>query len=364
MEIALVGLQFAGKSTVFDLMAAAVGAAGPHGTGSRRLTVELPDTRLDKLAAVLEPEKVTQATLSLLDPAQSGVDEGRGRAVERDPLSDLRTCDGLIGVIRAFQSPLAPHPAGSVDPLRDMRGLLSELILADLVVVDARVEKIQRLAKVGKKPENPNEAGVLERCKSALESESPLKALNLGPDEKKLLSGFSLMTLKPMLAVLNVGERNPADSKEVPDRGEISARFTSEFPDTSTVAVCAPLELELAGLSMDEAGEFMQAEGIERLGGELILEALPTACGRITFYTVVRGEARAWLIPKGSTAAQAAGAVHTDMEKGFIKAETIGWRDLVQCGSLAASRERGLLRLEGREYVVRDGDVMTIKFSP
>jgi GTP-binding protein YchF len=364
VEIALVGLQFAGKSAVFDLMAAAVGAVPPPGAGLRRVTVQLPDTRLDRLAAVLKPKRTTRATVSLLDPAQSGVDEVRGRAGESDPLAGLRTSDGLVTVIRAFESPQAPHPAGSVDPLRDMRSVLSELILADLVVVDARAEKIQRLAKVGKKPENPNEAGLLERCRGALERETPLGALDLGPDDRKLLSGFSLMTLKPLLAVLNVGERNPTYSKEIPGREEILARFLGEFPDTSTVTVCAPLELELAGMDRDEAREFMEAEGIERLGGELILEALPGACGRITFYTVIRDEARAWLIPAGSTAAQAAGAVHTDMEKGFIKAETIDWRDLVECGSLAASRERGLLRLEGRDYVVRDGDVMTIKFSP
>lgn len=360
----MVGLQFAGKSAVFDLLAAAAGSVPPQGVGLRRLMIQLPDTRLDQLAAVLKPKRKTQATVSLLDPHQQGAEEGRGKADERDPFAGFRTADGLIAVIRAFESPHVPHPAGSVDPLRDMRAVLSELILADLVVVDARAEKIQRLAKVGKKPENPLEADLVERCKSSLEGESPLRSLDLGPDEKKLLSGFSLMTLKPMLAVLNVGEREPGRAGAAPDRDEILARFLSEFPDIKAVAVSAPLELELAGMDSDDAREFMEAEGIKRLGGEVILESLPWVCGRIAFYTVVKDEARAWLISEGSTAAQAAGAVHTDMEKGFIKAETIGWRDLVECGSLAGARERGLLRLEGRDYVVTDGDVMTIKFSP
>lgn len=360
MELALIGLQNSGKSAVFDLIAGPDRSV-PQTMPERRVMLRLPDPRLDALSRLLKPKKTTPATASVLDPAPGGKDEGREGG---DAFAGARTADGLIVVLRAFEAPAIPHPSDTIDAVRDMRGVLSELLLSDLVVVDGRLDKIARRAKVGVKPENPLEIKLLERCRASLENEEPLKELQLSPGETKLLSGFGLLSTKPMLAVLNVGESTPKPDGATPDRRKRLATFVEAFPGTAALSVCAPLELELAGMERGDAREFLEAEGIENLGGWAILEALPAVCRRVIFYTVVRDEIRAWTIPAGATAAEAAGAVHTDMEKGFIKAEIVGWEDLVALGSTAAAREKGLLRLEGREYEVQDGDVITVRFSP
>ncbi len=363
MEVVLIGLQFAGKSAVLDLLAAVEGPSPAQRGSQRRLSLRLPDPRLDSLAELLKPKKKTPVALSIVDPPPSGSDERSGRGGKGDPFAYARTADGLILVIGAFESPKAPHPTGSVNPVRDMKTVLSDMILADLVVLESRLERIGSMLKVGKKPESPLEVPLLERCKETLEAESPLSDIEFNQDELKLLSGFSLMTVKPILAVINVGERTPGERGPCHDREALITELLDEFPNTKAVAVCAPLELELAGMDPKDAGEFMEAEGIRRLGGEKILEALLGTCGRITFYTVIRDEARAWAVPRGSSAVDAAAAVHTDMGRGFIKAEVLSWRDLLDCGSLGSAREKGLLRLEGRDYEVQDGDVITIKFS-
>jgi ribosome-binding ATPase YchF (GTP1/OBG family) len=179
-----------------------------------------------------------------------------------------------------------------------------------------------------------------------------------------MLSGFGLLSTKPLMAVVNVGEAAVGDGEESPGREGFAGQLEDAFPGVGVSAVCAPLELELAAMEPEEAAEFLAAEGLDEPGGPAILRSLGPVCRRVTFFTVIKEEVRAWLVPEDCVAAQAAGAVHTDMERGFIKAEVIGWRDLVDCGSIAAARERGLLRLEGREYVVRDGDVLTVRFSP
>jgi GTP-binding protein YchF len=363
VEFALVGTPYAGKSTVFDLLAANQSVSPPHGLGLRRLTLKLLDPRLDALAALFKPEKTTPISVSILDPAPQGAEDAKGRAGRADPFSAMRAADALILVIRAFDAPQVPHPAGSVDPLRDISVMTSEMMLADLVVIEGRLERIKRMAKVGKPAENPLELPLLERCREALEAEKSLGDMDLRQDELKVLSGFALMTVKPMLTVLNVGERPPGEESGADRREALIAEVSAKSPDTWPVAICASLELELAGLDPQEAREFMEAEGIGKLGGERILELALKVAGRITFFTVLGKEIRAWALPKGSTALQAAGAVHSDMEKGFIKAETTSWGELVDSGSPAGAREKGLMRLEGRDYVVQDGDVLTIRFS-
>ncbi len=363
MEVALVGLKYSGKSTVFDLLAGGEGTQPAGGTGPRRAALKVPDLRLDALAELLKPKKKTHVGISVVD-LPPGTERRSARAGSAgDPYTEARAADGLILVLRAFESPQAPHPEGSIDPSKDMKALISELILADLVVLEGRLERIEKMLKVGRKPENPLEVPTLERCKAALENENPLSGLELSRDEVKLLSGFAPMTLKPALAVLNVGEKDPGAAGAIASRDQITTEFIENFPDTKAIAVCAPLEMELGGMPSEDAAEFMEAEGIGKLGDEVILESLPDVCGRITFYTVIRDEARAWSVSRGSTAAEAAGAVHTDMQRGFIKAEVIGWRELIECGSIAAAREKGLLQIEGRDYEVRDGDVITVKFA-
>jgi hypothetical protein len=370
VEFALVGTPFSGKSTVFDLLAASQGVSPPSGPGLRRLTLKLPDPRLQALAEILKPEKTTPISISLIDPAPQKVEEAKSRTGRTDPFAPMRGADALLLVVRAFDAPHVPHPAGSVDPVRDISVMRTEMILADLVVLDARIEKIRHMAKVGKKPENALEMPLLERCRETLEAERPLSGMDLRDDENRLLSGFGLVSVKPLLTVINAGERSPVgETAEGEKEGDparwkaLLAEVQAKSPDTRPVVVCASLELELAELDPGEAREFMEAEGITEPGAERILGLLPEIAGRIAFFTVLGREIRAWLLVKGSTALQAAGTVHSDMERGFIKAETVSWKDLVAVGSQAAAREKGLIRLEGRDYVVRDGDVLTIRFS-
>jgi len=358
LEFALVGPAFSGKSSVMDLLAR--GGDLPPSTALRKLTVKMRDPRLEALSAALEPKKTTPVTATVVDPpAGASATSAEGSA---DRFAHARTADGLIAVLRAFTASEVPNPAGAVDPVRDMRALLSDLVLADFVVVEGRLERIARMRKVGKKPESPLEEPLLEKCRAALEDDNPLASLELQNGELRLLSGFGLLTLKPLLAVLNVGEAAPGDGGAT--RRAVLANFGDAFPDIRALAVCAPLETELAAMEEAEAREFMESEGIEVLGCDSIAQALGPTSGRITFFTVIRDEIRAWAVPAGTTALRAAGAIHSDMEKGFVKAEAIGWKELVECGSTSAAREKGLLRLEGREYVVRDGDVLTVRFSP
>lgn len=360
MEVALVGLQNSGKSSVFDLLVGP-GSSAPQTGAERRAAIRVPDPRLEALSATLSPKKTTQAALSLIDPPPATLSAGRGGT---DPFASARNADGLIAVLRAFEAPDVPHPYDTIDVKRDMDAIRSEIILADLVVLDARLEKIGKLLKVGRKPENPLEQGLLERCKECLEAEKALGDISLSPPELKLLSGFGLLSTTSMLAVLNVGESGPGKGEGPSEREAILAQFRAAFPDIATLPVCASLEIELASMEPDDAEEFLRAEGLDRPGAPAIVETLTAVCGRVTFYTVIKEEVRAWTIPAGSGAAQAAGAVHTDMEKGFIKAEVIGWKELIDCGTVAAARDQGVLRLEGRDYRVKDGDVLTVRFSP
>ena len=314
VEFALVGTPFSGKSTVFGLLAASQGISPPAGPGLRRLALKLPDPRLQALAEIFKPEKTTPVSISLIDPAPQGTEEARSRTGRIDPFAAVREADALLLVVRAFDAPQVPHPTGSVDPVRDISAMRSEMILADLVVLDARIEKIQHMAKVGKKPENPLEVPLLERCREALEAEKPLIDLDLRDDENRLLSGFGLMSVKPMLTVINTGERPPAEEGLESGKGgdpalgkAVLAEVQAKSPDTRPVAVCASLELELAELDAGEAREFMEAEGITEPGAERILGLLPEIAGRIAFFTVLGKEIRAWSLVKGSTALQAAG---------------------------------------------------------
>lgn len=315
---------------------------------------KVPDPRLDALAKIFDPPKITQAVVEYVDfPAIS-------KEALRDPqyLASLRVVDALAHVLRVFEDPTVPHEKGSVDAIRDRDDVDIELILSDLVVVEKRMDRVDRDRKKLRNAELDHEFEVLTKCKTLLESDKPLREHEWSDEEEKRIRGFQFLSLKPMLYVINAGEedagRLPALEEEY--RGKLGAR-----PHTAVTAVCGKIEAELAELSADEAKEMMASYGLGDAGLNRIINATYTLLGLMSFLTAGETEVRAWTVPINSPAAKAAGAIHSDFEKKFIRAEVVNWKNLVDLNGYPGVREKGLLRLEGKEYIVKDGDVLVIR---
>jgi hypothetical protein len=363
MDLGIVGLPLCGKTTVFNALTHGHAEAGGHRAGVETHigVVKVPDERLNKLAAQFQSKKVTQAELRYLDLPAMGATFGRG-GPSSQVLSALSASDGLLHVVRTFQREDVPHPQGSIDPHRDIAAMDVELVLADLAVVEKRLERLApvvRAAKPGEREAGEREMELLRRVKASLESETPLRAQNLAPEEEKALRDYALLTLKPILLIVNVGEHDASRIADI--EREFAARYAAA--GTPVVALCGQLEMELAQLSEEEAWEFRQELGLTDSGVRRVLQKTFDLMGLITFYTVVGDECRAWTVPRATPAQQAAGKIHSDMERGFIRVEVIGWQELLACGSLAEARKRGILRTEGKGYPVQDGDVLHILFS-
>jgi GTP-binding protein YchF len=324
---------------------------------ARAGVTKVPDERLDALARVFEPPKVTHATVEYLDfPPIS-------KETLRDPsyLASLRVADALAHVLRIFESDTIPHEKGSVDPIRDLQDVEIELILSDLVVVEKRMERVDKDRKKIKNPELDREAELLVRCQQMLEENRPLRELELSPEDEKRIRGFQFLSLKPMLFVLNIGE------EDAPRLHEIEASYrTGELAgkaNTAVAAICGKVEAELAELSPEEAKDYLASYELKESGLVRLINATYSLLGLMSFLTAGETEVRAWTIPMNSTAVKAAGAIHTDFEKKFIRAEVVNWKALVEHDGYPGVREKGLLRLEGKEYIVKDGDVLVIRHS-
>jgi GTP-binding protein YchF len=345
----LLGLPGSGKSAVLRLL---TGAAPSARTG----VAQVPDPRLDALAAVFRPRRVVRATVQLVELA--GFTPGRTPRGEVNALLDAaRRADALLAVIRCFPDPAVPHPLGAVDPARDARALLEELILADL----ERVEALrQRLGKNhARKPDEERAYQALAACQPILEQGRPLSRAGLAEDRAAALRGYGLVSQRPLLLAANVGEADLREGRGVPEPLQALAA-EAEVP---VVAFCAAVEEEIAALAPEERADFLAAYGLAEPGAARLARAAYRALGLISFLTAGEDEVRAWPIRAGTTAVRAAGKVHSDIERGFIRAEVASWEDLCAVGSWKALRERGLLRSEGKDYVVRDGDVIEFRFN-
>ncbi len=358
MDLAIVGLPLSGKTTTFRALTAGHAQAGD----ARREhigVVKLPDERLERLAALVQAKKVTPAELRLHDlPPLFG--EGLGRPPP-ETADSLAAADGLLLVVRAFRREDVPHPQGSVDPGRDVESFQGELLLHDLAIVERRLEKLDisvRSARPGEREAGEREQRLLQRLRPQLEGSVPLRDQPLAPEEAKALSGYGLLTLKQLLLLLNI------DEDDIGGAATIEAEFRSRFGTGRTLvaALCSRLEAELAELPAEEAAEFRRELGAGDAPVQRLLGLTQQLLGLITFYTPVGDECRAWPVPAGTTALQAAGRIHSDMERGFIRAEVIAWDRLMELGSLAEARKHGLLRAEGKQYAVQDGDVVHILF--
>lgn len=346
MKIALCGLPFSGKSTVFKALAAKAIQPKTAGSGKIQLniaTLEVKDERLQKLAEILGSQKVTYPKISLVDLVYLGEAAAKGMDT-----AALREFDALALVIGAFSSK---------DPLADLKNIESEFILGDLQLVQNRIERIHKERKGAPKKEDDPELLLLKRLVQALEAETLLKGLTLGADELKILAGFQLLTLKPLLIVANVSE------EQLKNQGCRDLKKQVEAGNEKFFSLCAKLETEIEELAEEERADFMKELGLETLSRERFIQTCFQAQNKIMFFTVVGKEARAWAITQGISALGAAGSVHSDMERGFIRAEVINYRDFAECGSFAKAKEKGLLRLESKEYPVQDGDIINFKFS-
>jgi GTP-binding protein YchF len=366
VQIAIVGLAGSGKTTVFNTLTR--GHAETGGFGGMELhvgVVKVPDERLDKLAVIFKPKKVIQADVTYVDlPAPPASTEGHvgTEDLPAEHLARLRDSDALLHVVRAFEDPANPHPEGAVDPARDLDRLDVEFVLADLALVERRLDRLKTSGRHGTPAEresNDREEVVLVRLKAGLEAGSPIRDIALDPDEEKAIRGFRFLTQKPVLVLLNVGEGDLGRA------GERVAALAAAYDHRNALvdALSAKIEMELGELEPDEAAVFMEELGIADSGLDRVIALSYRLLGLISFLTAGPDEVRAWPIRDGSNAVDAAGAIHSDLAKGFIRAETVGYEDLLSLGSMAEARKAGKLRSEGKTYRVRDGDVVEILFS-
>jgi GTP-binding protein YchF len=366
MQIAIVGLAAAGKTTVFNTLTRGHVQTGGYGGLELHIgAVKVPDDRLDRLAAIFHPKRIVHADVTYVDlPAPPPSAEGRVGTEElpAEHLARLREADALVHVVRAFDDPAVPHPAGSVDPLRDLEQLDLEFALADLAVTDRRLERLRGSGRHGTPAEreaNEREEAILVRLKATLEAGQPIRDISLEPDEAKAIRGFRFLTEKPVLVLLDIGEA------DLPRADELVARVASDYQHSHTLidALSAKIEMELGELEPDEAGAFMEELGLTESSLDRVIRLSYRLLGLISFLTAGPDEVRAWPVSDGSTAVDAAAAIHTDLAHGFIRAEVVPFDDLVELGSTAEARRHGRLRSEGKTYQVRDGDVLEVLFS-
>jgi ribosome-binding ATPase len=361
LRAGLIGFPATGKSTLFRLLTSAREAPRPP-TGKADANVgvtRVPDARLDRLSETYKPRKTTPATIEFSELA--GTTRAAAGAKELLDVAAFRSADALLHVVRAFRDDANPHQSGSIDPQRDVRAMEDELILADLGVVERRLERLEKDVKKSASQDLAREQALLTTCRAALEHGAPLRTIELGPDDSKRLRGFQFLSAKPLLLVVNVDEADLG----VLD-GAVAAAGLAPYisqPTTHAIPLCAKIELEIAELGAEDAAAFMSDLGLEESGLDRVIRASYELLGYISFFTVGEDECRAWSIARGTLAPAAAAEIHTDIARGFIRAEVVSYEQLMARGSYAACRDKGEVRLEGKDYVVRDGDVINFRFA-
>ncbi|HVP64106.1 MAG TPA: redox-regulated ATPase YchF [candidate division Zixibacteria bacterium] len=360
MKIGIIGLPQVGKTSLFKILTKADisnrAFANPKEAHIGIATV--PDERLDKLAALFNPRKLVHAQVEYADVAAIGQEALKESAF----LANLRTVDALAHVVRAFADDSIPH-VGAIDPLRDIKNVEFDLMVSDLAQVETRLERMKKDLLKRKTPELEKENELLQRAKAHLETEHPLREMEMTKEEKKIVRGFMFLSEKPMLYVLNISESTTL-GKDLQDAiAKYNIAEVASKPNTGATAICGKVEAELADMSDEDAAEFLSSYGLTESGLSRLIRKSYELLGLISFFTVGEDECRAWTIEKNTRAQNAAGAIHTDLEHHFIRAETIHWDTLLELGSEAAARQHGKLRLEGKDYIVQDGDILHIRHS-
>ena len=357
MKTAIIGLPMVGKTSLFTILTGKHEATRAGLMETKVGVAKVPDPRVDALAKIFEPPKTTYATVEYLDFPSISKESLQNASY----LAGLRTVDALAHVLRVFDDESVPHEHGTVDPLRDMQQVEMELILSDMVVMEKRLERLDKDRKKIKNPEFDKEFEVLERAKAFVEQEKPLRDMEISAEDEKRIRGFQFLSQKPMLYVLNLGENDAAQLAEREEeyrKGPLAGRA-----HTAVTAVCGKIEAELAELPRAEQVEYLASYGLTDSGLERLITATYSLLGLMSFLTAGEDECRAWTIPMNSTAVKAAGAIHSDFEKKFIRAEVVNWKTMIDLGGYSGARDKGQLRLEGKEYIVKDGDVLVIRHS-
>jgi ribosome-binding ATPase len=359
MKTGIIGLPLVGKTSLFRILTKAVGSGTSSNPREAQVGVaKVPDDRLDRMAAVYNPKKLTHTSVEYVDVGAIGQDALK----ETSYIGHLRNVDALIHVVRAFDDPSIPH-VGPVDPLRDIKNVEFDLMVSDLGQIEKRLERVQKDLKKMKTPELEKEFDLLKRANEHLGSEKPLREMEMTPEDKKRLRGFMFLSEKPILYVLNISESTQLGK----DLDEAVAKYklteVASRPNSGATAICGKVEAELAEMSDADAAEFLSSYGLTESGLVRLIRTTYALLGLISFFTIGEDECRAWTIPVNTRAVEAAGAIHSDLEKHFIRAETIRWDKLLEAGSEANARAKGILRLEGKDYIVQDGDVMHIRHS-
>ena len=360
LRAALIGFSSSGKTTLFQLMTSA--RDSPRGRSDVNIGIsKVPDARLDALTAMYNPRKRVPATVEFTDMAAPA----RAGAQALVDVAGYKNADALVHVIRAFRDPAVPHPSGSVDPARDGQAMEDELILADLGVAERRLERIEKDLKKARSADLERERDLVQRCRQALEEGKPLRALELAGEDLKRLRGFQFLSAKPLLLVINLDEADVAGTGASIERAAEQTGLTGFLAHAATraVALCATIELEIAQLEGADAAAFLADLGLAESGLDRVIRASYDLLGYMSFFTVGEDECRAWSVARGTPAQAAAGEIHSDIQRGFIRAEVVAYDALIARGSMAACREHGEVRLEGKEHIVQDGDIINFRFA-
>lgn len=363
MKLGMVGLPNVGKSTLFNAItnAGAQSANYPFCTIEPNVgVVSVPDKRLDKLAEMYDPDKFTPATIEFVDIAGLVKGASKGEGLGNKFLSNIREVDAVVHVVRCFDNDDIIHVDGSVDPARDIETINLELVLSDLEMIERRIDKTKKLIKADKKYAVDLE--FFERVKAALEEGRSARSVECNDDEKALLNSVALLTNKPIIYAANVSDTDFANGIENNEYYK-QVKAISDSEHAAVLPICAELEEQLVDMEKEERDMFLNDIGLTQSGLDRLITACYDLLGLISYLTAGKQEVRAWTITKGTKAPQAAGKIHTDFERGFIRAEVISFDDLVKCGSMTAAKEKGLVRSEGKEYVMQDGDVVLFRFN-
>src|SRR5690348_3425930 len=358
MKTGIIGLPQVGKSSLFRILTKAHVAASANPRDAHIGVAKVPDDRLDRLAEMYHPKQTTHASVEYVDLGAIGQEALKESAY----LGHLRQVDAIVHVVRAFEDDSIPH-VGAIDPLRDIKNVEFDLMVSDLGQIEKRMERLEKDLKKMKSPDLEKESELLKRAKAHLETERPLRELEMTAEDKKRLRGFMFLSEKPILYVLNISEsaelgKDLENAVQKYHLAEVASR-----PNSGATAICGKVEAELAEMSDADAAEFLSSYGLRESGLARLINKTYSLLGLISFLTAGEDECRAWTIPVNTRAVNAAGAIHSDLEKHFIRAETIRWDQLLDAGSEANARAQGILRLEGKDYIVQDGDVLHIRHS-
>ena len=364
IDTGIIGLAQSGKTTIFNALTKGKGIESQLREGLKPHVgmARLPEPRLNIVADILHPNKVVPVEARYIDIGASVKGLAKAKGIGGELLNQLSNADALINVVRAFADDSIPHPEGSLDAERDIAAMDLELAFSDLTIIERRLEKIETSLKGAKPAERQGllqEQDTIKKFKTELEKDVPVRELKLTASEARLVTNYQFLTAKPLLTVVNIGEDQLSQAASL--EAELSSRHIRDKCRLTTL--CGKLEMELAQLDNNAAEEFRSEFGIKESGLDHTIKLCYELLDLISFFTTASNEVRAWSIPNGTPALKAAGKIHSDMERGFIRAEVISYDDLIKCGSIAEARKRGLLRLEGKDYTIQDGDVITFLFN-